>query len=670
MKKTAIIAAAILTIQCILLLLSSWNDSAIMDEVAHIPAGYSYVAKKDMRLNPEHPPLIKDIAGLPLLLLRPNFPTDTNSWQHDNNGQWVQGVKFLYESGNDANAILFWSRFPMILLALVLSWLIFSYTRRRYTDSVALLTLTFIAFSPTILAHARFVTTDIGATFGFFIGITGLIRFLENPSWKNALFAGFLFGVAQLMKFSLILLVPLYAAIILVWLVTERPYYRGIIRFPFFVLQVFGKTAILFFVGIATIWLVYAFHVINYPATSVEPGGKIWTPGELIEVISLPEPERTAKISEIPLSQMRDTVYVLSSFAGGPDPEGFVCDPKSDIGIKRRIRCLAEFTIWGTDKPLVRPISQYLLGIEMVLQRSAGGNTGYFLGEVSAAGWKYYFPVLYLLKEPTALLLLAAVAFLLALWRVLRGNKSLRFLIGWIHDNFFEFTSLFFIAFYWLYSVQSPLNIGIRHVLPTFPFIYILLSKEIHRWLTFREYASPDTWGEWLIAVYKKYIASIPKYIFVTAMLGWLVIDTFIAFPAYLSYYNEIAGTLSSPPLNLNIKTAIADGYQFAVDSNYDWGQDLKRLAEYAKDHRIQKIAVDYFGGGSPRYYLGDAFEPWWSSRGKPTGYFAVSATFLRGAYGTTAPGFERKPEDEYEWLKPFRPIARAGQSIFIYKLP
>src|SRR3989344_6512853 len=57
------------------------NDSAVMDELAHIPAGYSYVKELDDRLNPEHPPLLKALSALPLLALDLNFPTDKPSWQ-------------------------------------------------------------------------------------------------------------------------------------------------------------------------------------------------------------------------------------------------------------------------------------------------------------------------------------------------------------------------------------------------------------------------------------------------------------------------------------------------------------------------------------------------------------------------------------------------------------
>ncbi|MCR4323030.1 MAG: hypothetical protein NUV61_02995, partial [Candidatus Azambacteria bacterium] len=57
------------------------QEAAVMDEIAHIPAGYSYVQYQDMRINPEHPPLLKDISGLPLLFLDLNFPETSAAWQ-------------------------------------------------------------------------------------------------------------------------------------------------------------------------------------------------------------------------------------------------------------------------------------------------------------------------------------------------------------------------------------------------------------------------------------------------------------------------------------------------------------------------------------------------------------------------------------------------------------
>jgi hypothetical protein len=300
----------------------------------------------------------------------------------------------------------------------------------------------------------------------------------------------------------------------------------------------------------------------------------------------------------------------------------------------------------------------------MVQQRSAGGNTNFFLGKVSGIGSHWYFPLMYLLKEPLALHILTLIALMAGAARIrvgAGGEPPARRIRRWIAGHFAEFACLVVIAVYWAISVKSPLNIGVRHVLPTFPFIYILVSVSVARWL------APDLHGtqartsrnlpEILGIVWRRYIAVIPRYAVVGVLVIWLVAGTVIAYPRFLSYYNELAGGSSN-------------GWRIAVDSNYDWGQDLKRLTQYANDNHIPKISLDYFGGADPRYYLGDRFEPWWSSRGPAHGWFAISASFRQGAFGTPAPGFTRKPENSYLWLRPYAPVARVGDSIFVYNLP
>src|SRR3989338_1002039 len=93
-----IVLVFILALSLGLMALSSIQESAIMDELAHIPAGYSYLNNLDYRLNPEHPPLVKMAAGLPLLFLDLNFPTDIPAWIEKVNGQWDVGYEFLYQS--------------------------------------------------------------------------------------------------------------------------------------------------------------------------------------------------------------------------------------------------------------------------------------------------------------------------------------------------------------------------------------------------------------------------------------------------------------------------------------------------------------------------------------------------------------------------------------------
>lgn len=596
-----------LGIMFLLMFASAWHDSGIMDELAHIPAGYSYLTQKDMRLNPEHPPLIKDLAGLPLLFLDINFPTNVKAWAQDLNGQWDMGRTMLYDAGNDPDQILHWARFPMMLLALLFGWLLFAWTKKRFGAGVALMTLAFFAFSPTFIAHARYVTTDLAAAFGFFIGIAAFIDFIENPTKKHLIIAGIALGVALLLKFSLFLLLPVYGVVTLLWIISAFTHHTEPLSRTQHIghalrhgAALVGKLVLIGLIGLTLVWVVYIWHVWEYPQ------------------------ER----------QLADATALLSSFGK---------------------RYLVNFDLRLIENPFTRPLGQYVLGLLMVVQRAAGGNTTYFLGEVSNGGWWYYFPVMYLLKEPLALHIATLLALALGIraWLARRSFK----LLAWVRTHIAEATMFAFIAIYWAYSINSPLNIGVRHVLPTFPFIYLLVSKKLLDWAHAVPYPDPQTIADSLRDIYHRYIIGLPKHLLIGALLFWTMFHTLVAFPAYLSYYNEIVGNSH-------------EGYRYAVDSNYDWGQDLKRLAYYVEAHNIDHIAIDYFGAGSPSYYLGETTELWSSSRGPVHGYFAVSASFRQGAYGKTPPWFTRKSEDSYEWLRPYEPIARAGESIFIYNLP
>ncbi|MDP3947970.1 MAG: hypothetical protein Q8Q41_04770, partial [bacterium] len=220
-----------------------------------------------------------------------------------------------------------------------------------------------------------------------------------------------------------------------------------------------------------------------------------------------------------------------------------------------------------------------------------------------------------------------------------------------------------FILIYWTWSIRSPLNIGVRHVLPTLPFIYILSTGVVKRWLQ-RYVVSPRTFlAQFLLRIRSFFIISL-KWLALAVLMIAFSVEVAAAWPYYLSYFNQLGG-------------GAEHGYRFVVDSNYDWGQDLYRLRDWVDSHNVQKIAVDYFGGGSPRYELGEKFVPWWSAKNNPKEegieWLAVSINTIQSARGTTAPGFVRKPEDEYRWLSanqdPYKPYARAGTSIFIYKL-
>ena len=616
------LAILMLAVMLILLLGSSRNDSATFDEVAHIPSGYTALKYQDSRLNPEHPPLIKDLASLPLLFMNLKFELRQDFWQNPsvNDRQWQAGHALLYEYGNNPDKILFASRLPIMLLAVIFGWLFFVWVKKYYGFRVGLLTLFFYSFSPTVLAHSRYVTTDIGAAFGFFLGIVFFLKFLERPDWKRTIWLGLVLGTVLMFKFSLILLLPVYGILFVLWRwIKKRPqaevFQNGLEKSA---AKALAQLFVAGLIALAVIWTVYAYHTWNYPMEQ----------------------------------NLTDAQTMLQGY---------------------KVPFVVDADTWLVAHPVTRPLGQYLFGFLMTARRTAGGNTAYFLGEVSAKGWRYYFPVIYLTKEQLSFHLFSLLALIFAFRKIKRGEKSSAAIKVWINDNFPLVAGMVFIAVYWTVSILNPLNIGVRHILPTFPFIYFLVSREIFIWLRPLVFEQPGTFFEWIRAFYESYLKPAPKYFFVFLVLFLMALNMFGTFPYYLSFFNILGGGTEK-------------GYYVATDSNYDWGQDLKRLATRTKELNIDKIYLDYFGGGDPEYYLEDKYEPWWSAKGPPPegSYFAVSINSLVGSQAGYNSCPEKcddaaiKPEDTYSWLKNktrqndsvgLAPYARGGMSILIYKI-
>jgi len=574
-QTTNIIAACLLLFVFFICLFSMSGDSLTMDELAHLPAGYSYLTQKDMRLNPEHPPLIKELAAFPLVFIKGiNFPSEIKAWKNDVNGQWDFGNNFLFKSNNPADKMIFWGRIPMILFLILLGFYIFKWTKEAFGNKAGLLSLFFFSFSPTFLAHGRLVTTDVGAAAGAFIATYYFLKVLKEPSKKNIILSGIAFGLAELCKFSLILLIPFFALLAIIHWFVGFGNWRKYLKIFIFVLLI----------GYVLVGIFYQYIVLNYP----------------------------------PEKQVSDTAFILNSF---------------------KIRPLANLLIWMADKPILRGYSQYGLGLAMVLQRASGGNTTYFLGEVSAAGWKNYFPIVYLIKEPLVFHIFTLFAILYAVYLIKKPfwKNTFTRMKDWIKEHFTEFSMLIFIGIYWATSLNSNLNIGVRHLLPVFPFTFSLVALMIVKFLK----------GPYLKL----------KYFVFGFLILWQVVSVIKIYPHYLAYFNEIIG---GPNL----------GYTYVVDSNLDWGQDLKRLKQLVDEKGIEKIYVDYFGGTDAQYYLKTKYAPWWGTRNPeelPKGsYLAVSATFLQGGRGTPAPGFNQ-PQGFYHWLDEYTPIAKIGYSIFVY---
>lgn len=620
-------------------LLVSFQESTTMDEKAHIPAGYSYVKYQDMRINPEHPPLLKDLAGLPLLLLSPApiMPQSDPLWESgdwlDKNkfpegptrtwglAQWAFGDTILHSHGNDANAITFWARFPLIFVSLLLGFFVYRWTRELAGTLAGLFAALLYFFNPNIIAHSHYVTTDVGIAAFIFIAFYYFVRFLRIPSWKNVLIAGIFLGLAQLAKFSAVLLFPIFGlftliAALVATLPAETEDWKLRLKNVFWYGLKYGVSVAVCFL---VIWTLYVPNTWNMP-------------GEVIAEIA-----------------------------------------RAQFPNDRAVGRIAETTvIFMSQNPVLKPLAEYFLGLFMVFARVAGGNTYYFLGTVSNQASAWYFPVVYLLKETLPMLFLIVTTTSYTLWRAFHTltqegiTRSISLIRTILEERIAQSMMVFFVLFYSYVSITGNLNIGFRHLFPILPFLYVLVAKVVFDILKRSE-------GK----VTQKFLAGVIGAI----SLATLAIPA-LSYPSYLSYFNPIGG-------------GHANGYQYVTDSNYDWGQDLKRLGEFVQNYNmcvddaqlstdyacqrltlsgalptsvpIDKIRVDYFGGSNPRFHLGDKYAPWHSHLAPESGWYAISIGFLQENWHMTT----HKPDEQtYAWLKGISPVARVGDSLFVYYRP
>jgi hypothetical protein len=185
------------------------RQSCSSDEVVHLPAGYTYLVKRDFRLNPEHPPLLKELCALPLLFMQPKVDFSDPNWlQPSAMSQSEFGFKFLYSNPPRADQFLFWGRFPIVLLSAWLGFFVFRWAQQLYGSTAGLLALSLYAFCPNVIAHSHFVTTDMGVTTFLTITFYNLWLFLQKGKMRSLCFSGLSMGAALASKYSALFLLP------------------------------------------------------------------------------------------------------------------------------------------------------------------------------------------------------------------------------------------------------------------------------------------------------------------------------------------------------------------------------------------------------------------------------------------------------------------------------
>lgn len=560
------------TICCCILFLMGANllsaaarKTVTNDEIVHIPAGYYYLVSGNFRLNPEHPPLVKMWACLPVLFLRPEVRALTEPAGQDFAQFTVtSAIDFWHVNRPRFRAISFWSRLPMVLLTLTFGALIFVYGRQLFGARAALLSVALFSLEPTMLAHGRIVHTDIAAALGYLLFFFALQTYCRAPTFSRAAWFGMATGFALLTKFSMVVLIPIFVAGLVygVWTAPrcKTSHWRIALQFCAAALIV--------------IVLLNAAYYFQHPA--------------------LAQPETNWIAATMPLASAR---------------------------IMLAIRVLSR----------VLP-TYYLFGLYTLVVHNHFGHPASLLGEYSAFGWWYYFPIAFALKTTIPFLLVSICALGWALWGGILGHekKLLALLIP--------------IALYMTMSMMSNINIGIRHIAPVFPFLFLLGGGGLDRLL-------------------KSNVRGRAAAVLTVVLLGWMLVDAVRAYPDYMSFMSPL--TLGKP------------GWQLLSDSNVEWGDDVGALARYLHDHGETKVRAGLSGGWATLemydIQLVDFAPPDVQRPG--TRYIAIGAGLLNGSTVPAglrdANGAVLSEEQTHNFFASYRaasPEAVFGRSIYLYR--
>jgi len=227
------IVGALLALFAIAGAVSLRQESATFDETAHLPAGYTYLDRLDFRLNPEHPPLLKAWAAFaPWIAGRGRPDYESSAWrgrpvgggpEHSKASQWLFGYELLNgplgtAERRDPRALLLPARTAMLLPGLLLGWIVYLWSRELWGPTGGLLSLFLYCLSPTMLAHTRLVTTDLPTALAWVATLWCFYRLTRRPTRAGALLFAAVFGLALLVKFSTLLLVPTVGLLALLWI--------------------------------------------------------------------------------------------------------------------------------------------------------------------------------------------------------------------------------------------------------------------------------------------------------------------------------------------------------------------------------------------------------------------------------------------------------------------
>jgi hypothetical protein len=629
-------------------------ENPTVDEVVHLPAGITYWQKGTFRLYHHNPPLIKLVAALPALLAGPETEPlyQSQSWRSADPSPTTFSQLFAALNVPRYFELFRLARLTMPFFSLVGALAVFAWSRRLYGDWGGLLSLSLWVFCPNILAHARLVTTDVGSASIGFAATYLFWSYLRNPTWRGASLAGVALGLAQLTKFSMILLYAVWPFLWLIrlWLVAPRAKWPG--RVARGVVQGFAMVVL----SVVMIDVGYFFEGVGIPLGRYEFGSR-----------SLTRPVTGDELRPRSKNPLFDAAWQfrVNRFRGtwleglpAPLPEHFL------LGFDEQ-----KIETEGVPRRFFEAIGKGTVVEERTIPEQSGEPRDaypvYLNGVLRRTGWWYYYLLSLVYKVPEGT------------WALVLLSLGVLVFFGRSREAWADEIALATVPPVVLFSMSflTDINLGLRYVLAIAPYVFVAVGKVV----------------PWAMRLGARWRQLAVGYIGI-CMAGTLVSCLWIH-PHYLAYFNWSSGGPDRTPARL-------------IDSNLDWGQDLEPLERWCERNIPgQTIGLAYFGQINPSLFRmrGRQFS-WFLPPGRPgtivsmgatpglsligpartltPGYYAISVSLVYGlpwrlydpadpltVPAAWAPAWNAYKDDAFSYFQAFEPIHRIGHSIDIYHL-
>jgi hypothetical protein len=255
-----LILALLCAVFCAELWFSVGQLSQTADEATHLYSGYRYLVCSDLTVSPEHPPLAKVVAALPVLAM--NFATDCAPFKGGDSDQAIASLNWLYSQ--NWTAALHRARMAVSVFALGLCLLVWIFARRMFDLPTAVLATLLLIFEPNVLAFGPLVMTDVPVTCMMLFAVYAFYRWASERTAPFLLLTGLATGLTLLAKHSGVLILPILFVLAVVDAMINP---RSQTTIAWAVFSNLRAVALLCVIAVAIVWAGYGMHFAAHPGS-------------------------------------------------------------------------------------------------------------------------------------------------------------------------------------------------------------------------------------------------------------------------------------------------------------------------------------------------------------------------------------------------------------------